>query len=143
VNILRNENAIGIPASIVDCKARCHPKSNHSYSITCPWVLTSSLPGVIATHPVNSLLNSRQTRGNVYDGCFRVPVQPHASQTSQSVVRIHHLDRGRVIIANQSITRSHSIHSATCDEVFQLVPTFCGEPPRFSSKSSTLQTGST
>ena len=47
-----------------------------------------------------------------------MPAQPLASQTSLSVVRIHHFDRGRVIITNQIITQSHPIHSATCNEFF-------------------------
>ena len=55
---------------------------------------------------------------NVYTGQLHVPVQPHASPTSQSVVKIHHIDRSRVIITNPIITWSHPIHSATRNESF-------------------------
>src|SRR5258706_14106851 len=54
---------------------------------------------------------------SIYDGQFHVPVQPHASQTSQRVVRIHHFDRRRLIIANQIVPQSHSIHSETLNEI--------------------------
>ena len=71
---------------------------------------------------------------NVHHRPFHFRVHRPASSTSQSVVRIHHFDNGRVIIANQIITQSHSIHSPTCNELFfhprPLTLTLCGERPR-------------
>ena len=48
--------------------------------------------------------NTRQVQ-NDYEGQFHVSVQPHASSTSQNVVRIHDSDRDRVTIANKVIIR--------------------------------------
>ena len=62
-------------------------------------------------------------------------MQPHASQTSQSAVRIHHLDHRRVIIANQNITQSHRF-TAQCVMSFFILGTLCPRLPRVASFSS-------
>ena len=86
--------------------------------------LTSPLSDA-ATHSVNSLPQQTSANArNVYEGQLHVPVQPPASQTSQSVVRILHFDRRRVITANQIIMRSHPIHGETCNEFFSVLDPF-------------------
>ena len=83
-------------------------------------------------HQLTSSTNTRHVK-TVYEAQFHIPEQPHASQTPQSLATIYYFDRDPVIIAKQTITQSHTIHSATCKEFSHprhLVPTFCGELPR-------------
>ena len=90
------------------------------------------LPPCPTLRRLASSTNTRHVQ-NVYNGRFNIPVQPHASQTPQSAVRIHHFDHHRVTIATQIITQDHPIPSVTCNEFSHprhLMPTFCGEPPR-------------
>ena len=61
---------------------------------------------------------------NIYEVQFHVPVQPLASEPSQTVVRIHYLDRDRVIITNQIITHIHPILSEACN-VFMILDPLC------------------
>ena len=72
------------------------------------------------------LASSMSTRHveNIHERQFHVPVQPLASEPSQTVVRIHHLDRDRVIIANQIITHTHPILSESCN-VFMILDPLC------------------
>ena len=73
-------------------------------------------------HSLRQLASSTRTRRvkNIYERQFHVPVQPLASEPSQAVVRIHHLDHNRVIIANQIITHSHPILSEACNVILIL-----------------------
>ena len=77
-------------------------------------------------HSLRQLASSTSTRRvkNAYERHFHVPVQPLASEPSQTVVRNHHLDRDRVIIVNQIITQSHPILSEACN-VFLILDPLC------------------
>ena len=86
-------------------------------------------PTLLLTLQLASSTNTRHLQ-NVYTGQFHVPAQPLASQTSLSVVRIHHFGRGRVSSPTKSLRR---VTRFTAQRVMSFLPTFCGEPPRFPS----------
>ena len=66
----------------------------------------------------------------------------HASQTSQGVLSAHHFDHDPVIIANQTITQGHPIHSAACNAFFASSAPYA-HVLRRAAESWTLQTGFT
>ena len=102
----------------------CTPASKSFVVVESKIRLVLDFSLVRRCHSLRQLASSTRTRRvkNTYKRQFHVPVQPLASEPSQAVVRIHHLDRDRVIIANQIITQSHPTLSEACNAFLILDP---------------------